>query len=157
MHQNNYAIGRKAVLDAELIYSDAFADLTKSSIRVLIRFLQKREFHNEGKGKNKRIIYHNDPIVFTYHEAKCYGISRSSFHKAIGELFEKGFIEIVHQGGSIGNGKDWSRYKLIEDWKKYGTPEFKKRTKTKSVQYSDALKIYNHQRSAGKKSNHPIQ
>lgn len=157
MQQNNYAIRKKAVLDAELIYSDAFASLTKSSIRVLIRFLQKRDFHREGRGNSTKIVYHADPMVFTYHEAKCYGISRSSFHKAIGELYEKGFIEIVHQGGSIGNGKDWSRYKLIEDWKKYGTPEFKKRNKPKSVQYSDALKTYNHQRSTSKRSNHPIQ
>ena len=66
--------------------------------------------------------YHYDGLIFTYSEAREYGISRAQFHRIIKQLVAKGFIDVQHQGGCY--GRDYSRYKLVDRWKKYGTPEF---------------------------------
>ncbi len=124
LRKHGWAIKEWAAVSGDLLYSEAFSELSATSMRVLLRFLQKRKYRKEGKRTNKRVIYENNPIIFTYTEAECFGISRISFARAIRELIEKGFIQIEHQGGTVGNGKDWSTYRLIDDWKDYGTDKF---------------------------------
>jgi hypothetical protein len=151
LHSHRWDFKRYALLDFELLYGEAYNSLTPTGKDVLIRFLQKRTFFYKGKGKkNKEYINHG--LVFTYQEAECFRISKSSFSRAINQLVEKGFIEIEYQGGSIGIGKDWSRYKLISDWKDYGTAKFETREKKKCVQYSDGLKRYNETRKKDSKT-----
>lgn len=129
-----------AAIEHDLIYSEALATLSATAMRVLIRLLHKREYHQEGKGKKRHIIYHKTPLAFTYQEASCLGIPRATFSRAIKDLCRVGFIEIAHQGGSIGivkekdvkekgAGMDWSTYRLIDDWKYYGTDKFIPREK----------------------------
>ena len=57
---------------------------------------------------------------FTYSEAKRHGFSESTFIRAIRQLWEKGFIELVERGGLRGQGRSNSRYKLAAYWKTYG-------------------------------------
>jgi len=120
-------IRRKIVIEADMFYSDAYQGLKPSSIKVLQRFLQKRTWDNKDKK------YNNDILVFTYSEAEALGISRSQFQRSLRELFETGFIEIYHQGGQFGQGKDFSRYRLIDTWRLYGTSNFPSLKKKKGV------------------------
>jgi len=144
LKQRNFAIKRKAVLEHDMLYSKAFTSLSKTSIYVLIRFLQKRTWESTDKKKNK--TYHDKGLVFTHGEAELLGICEASFRRSIKELFQKGFISIAHQGGQFGNGRDYSRYDLIEDWKQYGTKDFKSRKKERVVCYSTGFKAYNERR-----------
>ena len=146
LHSHKWAIKNTAVISPDMIMSEAFRSLKKISTDVLIRLLQKRHYSKSGKGKNAKVTYDNDDLVFTYSEAACFKISRASFLRAIKELVAKGFLEIQYQGGSFGNGQDWSRYRLIDDWKLYGTPQFKPRTKASGVSFNDCLENYNEKR-----------
>jgi hypothetical protein len=143
---HNWDIKRAAFLEHDLLYSEAYNSLKPKTKDILIRFLQKREHFYEGKGKLKKRKYYDLKFVFTYQEAACFNISGSSFKIAIRELVKKGFLEIAYQGGTIGNGKDPSRYRLIDDWRYYGTDKFIPRIKEKAVQYSDGLDLYNEER-----------
>ncbi len=131
-------------VENELITSEAFSHLSATAIRVYFRFIQKRPYKKVKDGKKKpRIIHYNEPIVFTYAEAACFGIPRSSFARALRELVKLGFIEVIHQGGTVGNGKDWSSYRLIDDWRLYGASNFIPREKKKAVSYSKSLRKFN--------------
>jgi hypothetical protein len=146
LQSHGLAIRNTAVIPPDMIMSEAFRSLKKITTDVLIRFLQKRHYSKSGKGKNAKVTYDNDGLIFTYTEADCFKISRASFRRAIQELYEKGFISIMHQGGSFGNGRDWSTYRLIDDWKLYGTPQFKPRAKVPGASFNDCLENYNEKR-----------
>jgi hypothetical protein len=143
LQSHGWAIKNTAVIQPDMLYSEAFNELTITGVKVLIRFLQKRRYSKTGKGKNAKIAYDNSGLIFTFAEAACFKISRVSFSRAIKELVEKGFIEVTHQGGSFGRGRDWSTYRLINDWKLYGTPQFIPRVKVPGVAFNDNIKIYN--------------
>jgi predicted transcriptional regulator len=145
LKKHRWAIREWAAVSGDILYSEAFSVLSATSIRVLLRFIQKRKYHKEGKRK-KKVVYENNPIIFTYNEAECFSISRSSFARAIRELIEKGFIEIEHQGGTVGNGNDCSTYRLIDDWKDYGTDKFIPRVKHLVPPYNDSIKRFNEKR-----------
>ena len=66
-----------------------------------IVFLQKADGKVREKGKGKMVLNHIDELEFTYLEAeKKFKMTGLRFTRAIDDLIEKGFIEIVHQGGS---------------------------------------------------------
>jgi hypothetical protein len=150
LQSHGWAIRNTAVIPPDMIYSEAFRSLKKISTDVLIRFLQKRLYKKDGKGKNAKVAYDNTGLIFTYSEAACFKISRASFLRAIKELVEKGFLEVQYQGGSFGNGRDWSRYRLINDWALYGTTQFKPRAKVPGVSFNDCLENYNKKRKKQK-------
>lgn len=123
--KKKFNLRRNVFLEWELLDSEVFSNLSGNAMRVLIRFLQKRQWI--GKGKQKTYI--NTGLVFTYAEAEELGISISSFHDTVKKLYETGFIDIEHQGGGL--AKDCSRYAVSNRWKYYGTPNFKPVTKRK--------------------------
>ena len=124
-----------------LYYSEAFQSLrTKTSVMVLLRVLQKTGWDSKDK------TYRDKTISFSHAEALALGISRSAFMRSIRELVEKGFIVVEYQGGQVGNGRDYSRYRYCEDWRLFGTALFKPRTKTPCV-YTGAFDKYNQKRS----------
>ena len=129
--RKHYKLKRNIYVEWELLESEAFKKLNKSSIRVLLRFLQKRTWSKTGKGKKKKIVYNNDKLVFTYAEASALGIKTNAFFEAIKRLVGVGFIDIEHQGGAY--GKDYSRYSLSNRWRSYGTPSFVKTEKKRSL------------------------
>lgn len=53
-------------------------------------------------------------LVLTYAEAESLGITRNVFIRAIDELLEKGFIEIVNPGGAY--KRDKTVYALVDDY-----------------------------------------
>jgi len=122
---------RRVYIDGDLFQSEAYRSLSAKAAWVFNRFLQKREWSYLGKKKSKP-IYNNKGLVFTYDEAKYFGISKSYFNDIIKKLVAVGFIEIEHQGGFF--GRDYSRYSLSERWRDYGTPDFKKVEKKRVLQ-----------------------
>jgi hypothetical protein len=147
---HKWAIKNTAVIPPDMIMSEAFRSLTSISKSVLVRLLQKRPYSKEGRGKNARVVYNNNKIIFTYSEARCFKIGEASFRRAIKELIEKGFIEIEHQGGGFGFKKDYNIYNLIDDYKLWGTPDFKTRTKDPVIKTSRGFTDYNEKRKFAK-------
>lgn len=127
-----YKLKRHVYVESDLLWTEAFKKLNKSSLWVLLRFLQKRTWSKIGKRKKGKIVYDNDVGAFTYAEAFVLGIKTNAFFEAIKRLVEVGFIDIEHQGGAY--GKDYSRYSLSDRWRNYGTPLFKKVEKKRSLQ-----------------------
>jgi hypothetical protein len=118
-----------AMLEADLIESDAFRDLSgKWAVVVLIRFHQKAHRKNPSRRQqalHRYIITNNGEIVFTYGEAKELGIkSDRTYHKVIRELVEdKGFIDIAEFGNWYQQKP--TKFAISSRWKRYGTPDYK--------------------------------
>jgi hypothetical protein len=93
-------------LESELYRSDAFLSLGKNSIKVFIAFLEA--LSNNG---SKELS-----ISFSDLEEVC-KTCRSSISGAVSELQNKGFIRIIHKGGS-GKG-DRNLYSLSGDYKNW--------------------------------------
>jgi hypothetical protein len=103
-------------VERNLFQSKSFLSLKGFAPQLLILFLAKRRFETVGRdGKQKRICVNCDSIAFTYIEAKNkYGITKSRFSRAIAELLAKGFITIIHQGGSY--RRDKNIFALSDKW-----------------------------------------
>ncbi len=112
--------GHYVTIENDMMYCGAYHSLSKTSLIVLHRFLQKRTW----KKKTKEYLP-NETLSFSYMEAKCFGISAPQFKRAIKELVKFGFLVVHHQGGGFGNKHDFSIYKLSGQWRLYGTPYFK--------------------------------
>jgi hypothetical protein len=82
-----------------------------------------------GRGK-EWVISNKGEIFFTYDKAgNTFGISRSAFRRAIRQLVDLGFIDIIHNGGGI--MKDASKYGISDRWTEYGKQEFFKMPRPK--------------------------
>ena len=127
----NLKIKSQVRLDADIIYSKAFKEIMSSgsAITTLMRCYQKRKW-DDSRGRKKKPAYLNEPFIFPYNEMKdLWGIRTTQHWKNMNRLIEVGFLDLEHQGGWYQKNertKDFSRYKLSERWRKYGTPEFKK-------------------------------
>ena len=100
--------------------SIAYQALTGNAAKALPYF---KRIH--GKLIKKLGDDYNGVFDFTYSEAEKYSFSRHSFARIINELFDKGFIDIVKQGGRRGCGMSNSKYCLSTRWRDYGTAAFK--------------------------------
>ena len=99
----------------EELESAAYRALSASAAKVYPFF--KRI---DGKLRKKMGTDYNGIFDFTYSEAERYGFARKTFSRAITELNDKGFINIVSQGGKRGCGMSNSKYKLSDRWRDYG-------------------------------------
>lgn len=125
---------KKVWILRKILTSELFKKLSPIAVKIYLVFLlkcQNEKLNIAGKpgkrGKSWR-IKNNGEIEFTYSEARKYCTDKT-FAKAIDELFEKGLIDITHEG--IGAMRDKSKYAISGRWKKFDTPEFevKKRVK----------------------------
>jgi len=134
----NLKIKSQVRLDADIIYSKAFKEIMSSgsAITTLMRCYQKRKW-DDSRGRKKKPAYLNEPFIFPYNEMKdLWGIRTTQHWKNMNRLIEVGFLDLDHQGGWFQKNertKDFSRYTLSERWRKYGTPEFKKVEKERSL------------------------
>ena len=117
--QKKYRLNRDAFISREMIENEAFRQLRGSTLLTLIRFLQKRPFERSHR---RKIVYLDDPIAFTQAEAKYLGIGKTQHTENIRKLINFGFIDLDHQGGAY--ARDYSRYKMSERWRTYGTENF---------------------------------
>jgi hypothetical protein len=128
MDRKKFKLKRESRLPGDLLESPAYYELKgEKTLRVLIRFYQKRRW----TAQRKKIEYIDEPMAFTYAEAKTMGIGPSRFHEIISELYCMGFIEISHIGGGL--ARDYSRYTISTRWRDYGTDKFKPREKPRTV------------------------
>lgn len=137
---NKLKIKSEVRLDADIIYSKAYKEIMSSgaAITALMRFYQKRKWCVSKVRGKKKIVYSDEPFIFPYAEMKdLWDIGTTQTWKIIKRLVEVGFIDVDHQGGWYQKNKkerDFSRYKLSDRWRKYGTPEFEKVEKRKVLQ-----------------------
>jgi hypothetical protein len=126
-------MARNIVIDASLVLSRAFLNLTGAAPHVYLLFLRRRRLVKLGRtGKEKWVIENNGEIVFPYAEAENnFGITRPRFQRAIDQLVEHGFIDIVHPGG--GMMKDISKYAISTRWMDYGTSRFIEKQRPKDT------------------------
>ena len=139
---------RNIVIDAGLVSSKAFLNLTGIAPQVYLLFLKRRRMVKRGRaGKEKWVVENDGEIVFPYAEAENkFGITRPRFQRAIDQLVEHGFIEIVHSGG--GMLRDISKYAISTRWMDYGTSKFIEKQRPKDTRglgfkKKEALKVGN--------------
>jgi hypothetical protein len=133
-----YQLRRDVFVGWGILESAAFQTLSAAGIRILLRFLQKRTWVKV----KKKTIYENGGLSFTYTEANLMGIKGTTFYEAIVRLIEIGFIDLEHQGGAY--GKDYSRYVISERWRDFGTDNFQRVEKRRSLQRG--MDVRNHMR-----------
>lgn len=108
----------------EELSSVAYQELSGNAAKALPYF---RRIH--GILQKKSGDKFNGIFDFTYSEAEKFGFARRTFSRVITELIEKGFIDLVVQGGKRGCGMTNSKYKQSERWREYGTGAFMKRSR----------------------------
>jgi hypothetical protein len=132
---NKYKIKNRIWIESDMFYSEAFNCLSASTIKTLMRCLQKRKWDEIKVHKKKQNVYYNEGFIFPYAEAAALKIARDTQHwKNMKKLVEVGFLDVVHQGGwyqKHEKEKDYSVYKYSERWRKYDTSEFVKVEKQK--------------------------
>lgn len=106
--------------------SKAFLKLTPSTIKVLI-YMRWAAGVVKKKTGDSAAAFH-----FTYEETERLGIARRTFSRALQQLVDKGFIDIVYQGGLRGSGRSNSRYRMSDRWRLYGLPGFVKKPRYQS-------------------------
>ncbi len=116
--------GRVIVVEQELLKSKAWFSLSGAAPAMYTLFLTKRRYEKAGTRNNKqKVLVNGREITFYYREAqKNYGITQSRFTRAIDQLVDRGFIDIVEPGN--GTARIGTKYGISERWRKYGTPEF---------------------------------
>jgi len=137
--KDKWHLNANVYITSKILNSKAFNELSGSGIKALLRFMQKRKWKVEKKGRKKVIIYDLHGLVFTYAEARSIlNISDRQFLNILNKLVEIGFLDIEHQGGAYGH--DYSRYALSERWQLYGTSSFK--TMEKKRRLALGLDVY---------------
>lgn len=128
---------RGVFLEAELSNSEAFRSLSRWSMLVYLRFLQKRvleKIKHKSKSDSFRIV-NNGEIIFPYREAKERGIDERAFRNALDELIGKGFLDIARQGKGGRSGES-TLYSIATRWRQYGTDSFQP---TKNPRVKDTI------------------
>ena len=131
-----FQLRRDVYIEWELLESKAFQELSATGIRVLLRFLQKRKW---AKIKKRR-IFENGGLVFTYSESAEMGIRNTAFYESVLRLIEVGFIDLDHQGGCY--SRDFSMYSLSERWRNFGTENFQRVEKRRSLRCGEDVRSH---------------
>jgi hypothetical protein len=118
-------------IERELLKSRAWLALHGIAPQVYGLFrlrIQVRKVSRDHQGKRSPyVIANNGEIVFSYREAKRdFGITTPRFRRALGELVDKGFLDVAHAGGGLEG--DCTKYAISDRWRAYGKPDFKAAT-----------------------------
>lgn len=97
-------------IDREMMNSTAWYSLSFSAIVAYLNIY----YNLKGKTKDREII--------CTHSTLKNQMVKSTWRKAVKELIEKGFIDLVH--GSGGLQRQPNIYGLSERWRQFGTPRF---------------------------------
>lgn len=94
--------------------STAYRELSPSAAKLYPYF--KRICVRATKGKPDESTL----FGFTYTEAEKYGFVSRTFVRAVKDLIQHGFIDLVEKGGLRGAGHSCSKYRLSKRWVSYG-------------------------------------
>lgn len=140
-----YTLSDGTYLVKDLLSSTAYFALSGVAPQVLTIFhckLIKKRISKRAR-KSEYIVLNAKNLFFTYAEAKSkYGLTKPRFTRAIDQLVEKGFIDIVRQGGGLEG--DYSVYAISNRWEKYGTIGFKEAKRKKGRRVSEFFIGKNH-------------
>ena len=128
-------------LPKDLILSKAFIELTKHGKTILLMIHLKKIMPGNNRSRQslpKDTIINNGEIELSYPELYSYGLSDKSITRAFDDVVEKGFVRVEKTGG-LGKGH-YSKYRIIDDWQKYGTGDFEPRKRERSVKYGFCAK-----------------
>jgi hypothetical protein len=132
-------------LDREMYMSRAYLSLGGFAPQLLCLFLGKRDFDRDCNCLNK------DSITMTYAELENIfnhgeqnkglpkdGVTRPRIIRSFEQLMARGFIRIVHRGGTY--KQDKSIYALTDEWKRWqkGMVFFKREKDTRHRGYRKA-------------------
>jgi len=124
--------GHCVVLYDEIIDSKAWKSLSGTAIKVLIQFMRMRYKKIEKAGKKKYCTEDNvNSLVLTQKKAEeLWNMDRRTLTKAIRELIDYGFVDLVSHGflrlkGAAAGQKQPNVYSLSDRWKDYATPKYR--------------------------------
>lgn len=120
----------------DLLLSKAYLDLSKHGRLILTLFLLKRQMPGNfktRKGIPKDTVLNNGELELSYKELTSVGLESKQASRGFSDVIEKGFVTMTGRGGK--GKKSYNLYKLISDWKDYGTDDFEPRERIKSVGY----------------------
>lgn len=120
--------GHCVVLYDDIIDSKAWKEISGNAVKVYIQLMRKRYIRYEGKGRYKRAVNDNAKnLSITIDEAKkLWGMDKRTLKKAIDELIEKGFIDLIEHGftkmsrTTLIRQKKPNIYGLSERFREYG-------------------------------------
>ncbi|GEM_PF-2818549 len=120
-----------AYLEGELIRSQAWLTLKTFAPLLYPLFLARLKKELRGKGRSKKwVITNSQELVFPYREAEeKFRITQPRFTRAIDELVDHGFLDIVLHGNGV--AKEATLYGISERWRKKGTPDFEARSRVR--------------------------
>lgn len=121
-------MGHCVVLQDDVIDTKAWKDISGNAVKIYIQFMRKRYIKYGGKGKYKKAAHDNArDLSLTIDEAKkMWSMDKRALKKAIDELIEKGFIDIVEHGfaaiskNTLIQQKKPNIYGLSERFRSYG-------------------------------------
>lgn len=151
--------GRVVVLDKDLLKAEAFRNLPRTAIIVLMDFMMKRQI-GKRKGRpgrdNEVNILNNGEIEYCYSEAEKKGIPRQTFARTLDTLIERGFIDLAHSGAG-GKKGDKSLYAISTRWKQWGTESFKPAARPKDLRQGRGFAaVKNHRKTISNADVTPI-
>jgi hypothetical protein len=106
----------------EELSSKAYQQLSGNAAKALPYFRRIHGILQKKVGDN-----YNGIFDYTYSEAEKNGFARRTFSRIITDLIDKGFIDLIVQGGKRGCGMSNSKFKMSERWRDYDTRVFIKR------------------------------
>lgn len=118
----------KAWVWKEMLVSKAWLNLSGVSPQVYGLFLlevKTERISKRGPKEKQFRLKDNGNLMLPYRFVEAtYGITQPRFTRAIDDLVEHGFIDIVEIGS--GTGRRPTVYRLSERWREYGKPTFAK-------------------------------
>lgn len=100
-------------IERQLLISKAYRELTGTAAKCFMWFSLKCDPHKI-----------DEKMKFSYGEARAqYGLREKRFSRAIDELVDKGFLDVVRVG-KMGGPKAFTLYKWSDRWRFYGTMDF---------------------------------
>ena len=101
-------------IEDDLLLSNAFRELQPSAV-ILLLHLHRIDKMLAWKGGDS----YGGEFNLTFTEAEKLGLSRGTTMRAVQDLAQHGFIEIVVKGGLRSQGRTSSVYRIVERWRTF--------------------------------------
>lgn len=106
--------GKWTPIELGLVYSDAFNSLTGQAVKILLYAKLQFKWEQAGRGKKFTRSYSPFTLPFITFRKKPFNMGPNTISKAITCLLERGFIEVVSQGGRCKGHT--TTYKMSDKW-----------------------------------------
>jgi len=114
-YMRSYVRGAWVAVEDDLMLSRAFRDLKPTAVILLLHILRIDKTLSWKNGDA-----YSGEFNLTFSEAEVLGLARPTTMRAVCDLSERGFIEIVVRGGLKSQRKTSSIYRVSERWRTWG-------------------------------------